>query len=86
MTPTRPPNASDPRCTVCSAYGNAMQLGAIPSQVGELSGLAASSKHPGILYAHNDSGDTARFFALSEAASFQAELHLVTQLPPTGKT
>ncbi len=33
--------------------------------VAELSGLAASRLHEGILYAHNDSGDEPRFFALS---------------------
>jgi hypothetical protein len=34
----------------------------------ELSGLVASRAHPGVLYAHNDSGDTARFFAMDLAA------------------
>ena len=33
-------------------------------QLIELSGLAASADHSGAFYAHNDSGDTARFFAL----------------------
>ncbi len=31
----------------------------------ELSGLAASHAHPGVLWAHNDSGDSARLFAIS---------------------
>jgi hypothetical protein len=35
----------------------------------ELSGLVASRAHPGVLYAHNDSGDTARFFALSTSGA-----------------
>jgi hypothetical protein len=30
----------------------------------EMSGLAASTQHPGILWTHNDSGDKARVFAL----------------------
>ncbi len=34
----------------------------------ELSGLVASRAHPGVLYAHNDSGDTARFFAMDTEA------------------
>ncbi len=34
----------------------------------ELSGLVASRAQPGVLYAHNDSGDTARFFAMDTAA------------------
>lgn len=41
--------------------------GAIDStEIGELSGLAASRLHPGVLWAHNDSGDSARVFALAE--------------------
>jgi hypothetical protein len=35
------------------------------SALTELSGLVASRAHPGVLYAHNDSGDTARFYAMS---------------------
>lgn len=31
----------------------------------EISGIAASRKNPGVLWVHNDSGDTARLFALS---------------------
>ncbi len=31
----------------------------------EISGIASSRRHPGILYVHNDSGDTSRFFAVS---------------------
>jgi hypothetical protein len=69
--------ATDPKCTVCSAYANPIEVGAVPSQLHELSGLAASTKHPGILYTHNDSGDTARYFALNEMAALQAEFHLV---------
>ena len=34
----------------------------------ELSGLASSRLHAGTLYAHNDSGDSARFFAIDESA------------------
>lgn len=35
----------------------------------ELSGLVASRANPNVLYAHNDSGDTARFFALNTDAA-----------------
>ena len=34
--------------------------------IAELSGLAASRRYPGVLWGHNDSGDTARLFALNE--------------------
>lgn len=33
-------------------------------RIAESSGLAASTVHPGVLYTHNDSGDSARFFAV----------------------
>lgn len=50
----------------CAQWGNPRVAGSLadPDLV-ELSGLVASRAHPGVLYAHNDSGDTARFFALS---------------------
>jgi hypothetical protein len=63
-----------PLCLTCAAYGVATAVGPVPAQLPELSGLAASRRHPGILYAHNDSGDTARFFALNERAELQAEM------------
>lgn len=34
------------------------------SEVTENSGLAASRQHPGVLYGHNDKGDSSRIFAL----------------------
>jgi hypothetical protein len=42
----------------------------------ELSGLVASRAHPGVLYAHNDSGDTARFFAISTSGAPLGEFTL----------
>lgn len=38
----------------------------------ETSGLVASTRHKGILYIHNDSGDTSRFFAISEDGTLNA--------------
>jgi hypothetical protein len=50
-------------------------LGAIGDpQLDELSGLAASRRHPGLLYAHNDSGDRARLFVLDDRGKSVAEL------------
>ena len=66
-----------PVCTSCTSWGAPDPLGQpSPSVVPELSGLAASRLHPGILYTHNDSGDTARFFAIDEKAQLNAEIHL----------
>jgi hypothetical protein len=52
-------------CIACSAptKGAAVAVAAIT----EASGLAASALHPGVVYAHNDSGDAARFFAFDLA-------------------
>jgi hypothetical protein len=42
----------------------------------ELSGLAASRIHPGVIFAHNDSGDSARFFALRDTGALLREYDL----------
>jgi hypothetical protein len=63
-------------CASCTSWGQPVTEGPSPSALVELSGLAASHLHPGILYGHNDSGDTARFFAMTEQAHVNAELHL----------
>ena len=57
-------------CTACEGYGAAAAIGRVASNVlDEISGLAASRAHPGVLYAHNDSGDRARFFAIDEGGT-----------------
>ncbi|MRG44430.1 hypothetical protein GFS24_04865 [Chitinophaga sp. SYP-B3965] len=38
----------------------------------ETSGLAASSSNKGLLYIHNDSGDTSRFFLISPDGTLKA--------------
>ncbi|MBA3547751.1 MAG: hypothetical protein H0T76_14805 [Nannocystis sp.] len=57
---------SDPDSAECSQCGAPAGQGAIvqPKLV-ETSGLAASSTLPGVFYAHNDSGNSARFYAVS---------------------
>lgn len=52
----------------CEAWGNARSLGAVAAPLDELSGLTASRSQPGLFFAHNDSGDRPRFFALSNTA------------------
>jgi hypothetical protein len=42
----------------------------------EVSGIVASARNPGVYYVHNDSGDTARFFAIDEQGRTLAELAL----------
>jgi hypothetical protein len=48
----------------CTSFTSAREIGTIRPPVVELSGLVASRTQP-VLYAHNDSGDSPRFFALS---------------------
>jgi hypothetical protein len=59
---------------------------AVPQAVGqvldvrldEISGLAESHHTPGVFFVHNDSSDSARFFALDRAGQVLAELVLET--------
>src|SRR6476619_6236933 len=72
-------DVSPPMCGSCAAadWGTPSPIGTIPAvQLPELSGLAASRLHPGTLYAHNDSGDYARFFAIDESGRFLAQIDL----------
>lgn len=49
----------------CSSWTNERTVGSVLDPVKELSGLAASRTQANVLYAHNDSGDQARFWAIS---------------------
>ena len=57
-----------PSCA-CSQWGNPRNGGLVSDPLVELSGLVASRSQPGVFYAHNDSGDTARFFALAQTGA-----------------
>lgn len=65
-----------PLCAHCDGYGTPHAIGRTPAVAKELSGLAASRLHPGILYGHNDSGDSARLFALDQTAALNTEIDL----------
>jgi hypothetical protein len=47
-------------------------LGVLPPEVRESSGLAVSRAHPGTFWTHNDSGDRPRLYALDSTASLVA--------------
>jgi len=50
----------------CPQFAAGVKSGTVASSlISEASGLIFSRKNPGVLWAHNDSGDTARMFALS---------------------
>jgi hypothetical protein len=57
-----------PSCD-CAQWGNPRNGGLVADPLVELSGLVASRAQPGVLYAHNDSGDTARFFAIAQTGA-----------------
>jgi len=63
-----------PRAALCSPL-RARVTGRIATPaVTELSGLALSRTQPGVLWTHNDSGDSARLFALAADGRLRAEL------------
>ncbi|HRG98716.1 MAG TPA: hypothetical protein PLR99_20835 [Polyangiaceae bacterium] len=78
--PTVPADAPGPSaglCGGCAEYADAEIAGTLASkELVELSGLAASLRHDGVFYTHNDSGDRARFFALDERAGLRATYEL----------
>lgn len=45
-------------------------------RVSEISGFAASHRHPDVLWTHNDSGDKAKLYALGLDGQVRATLHL----------
>lgn len=52
----------------CPAFADGARAGAVASaEAVELSGLVASRAHPGVWWAHNDSGDAARLLAIGDA-------------------
>ena len=65
----------------CVLYKDGRQTGAVPRQVPELSGLAASQKHPGIFWGHNDSNNPFELFALDETGAVKATLTLTGSDP-----
>lgn len=66
--------AADP---VCAVYAKPDSLAKITDEaVGEISGLAASAQHPGILWVHNDSGGGARVYAMDTEARVRLQIKL----------
>ncbi len=68
-----PPAVGVPGCTL---YSDARQTGTVPPELGELSGLAASARHPGIFWAHNGSDNALRVYAVEDSGKIRATLTL----------
>jgi hypothetical protein len=57
----------------CDVYADrAIRTGRTPRGLSELSGMAASRRHPGIYWAHNDSGHELTLFAIRETGAIVA--------------
>jgi len=48
------------------------EMGRMPREVRESSGLGISRTHPGVIWTHNDSGDRPRFYAIDSTATLLA--------------
>ena len=73
-----PPDTSgDGRARGCPRYSpEAVEVGATPGVLPELSGLAASRRHPGVFWAHNDSGSALELFAVVDTGEVLARFAL----------
>ena len=66
-TPTLPPAPLD---DICETFAQPQALGTVASaELREVSGIAASRTHEGVLWAHNDSGDAAAVHAIGTDGS-----------------
>lgn len=60
----------DPDAATCEDCGEPTARGALANdKLTETSGITASSTMPDVIYAHNDSGDSSRFFAVSRTGA-----------------
>jgi hypothetical protein len=88
--PAAPANPSTPAIALTDATATSSsgptRCGATPTRIGriqdtqlnEVSGVVESRKNSQVLFVHNDSGDSPRFFAINRAGDVLAELTLET--------
>jgi hypothetical protein len=70
-TTIAPSKGTVPVTPPCPGFQEGLQAGVVNfADAKELSGIAASRRNPGVLWAHNDSGDTERVFAMTGAAAY----------------
>ncbi|MFY0523441.1 hypothetical protein ACN28I_09755 [Archangium gephyra] len=79
--PRYPPAEGLPGCRL---YGEPRRIGQVALELAELSGLAASTRHEGVLWAHNDSGNSFRLFALDASGKVLASVTLTGLEPKDG--
>jgi hypothetical protein len=79
--PRYPPAEGLPGCFL---YGEPRKIGQVALELAEQSGLAASTRHEGVLWAHNDSGNSFRVFALEASGKVLATVTLTGLEPKDG--
>lgn|GEM_PF-762270 len=63
--------------TTCARWATeARRTGTVPKELGELSGIAASRRHPGVYWAHNDSNNAGALVAIDETGRIRATFPL----------
>lgn len=61
----------------CPQFDAGQSVGTVaPSQLTELSGIVGSRRLPGVFWVHNDSGDSARIFAIAQTGRLLATCNL----------
>ena len=61
----------------CTRYASAAtRTGSTPIELPETSGIAASRRHPGVFWAHNDSNNSATIFAIDQSGKLLARFPL----------
>jgi hypothetical protein len=61
----------------CERYAaKATRTGSVPPPLDEISGIAASRRHPGVFWAHNDSNSARTLFAIDESGRILATFPL----------
>ncbi|MBK7864582.1 MAG: hypothetical protein IPJ65_39470 [Archangiaceae bacterium] len=68
---------AEPSLPQCPQYGARVKSGELTStEMRETSGVVVSRKNPGVLWAHNDSGDSPRLFAVNAAGKLLGIYHV----------
>lgn len=66
----------------CEGLGEAAAVGSVSvDDLTEASGLVASAQHDGVFWTHNDSGDTARLYAIDGSGASAGTLTLTGAIP-----
>lgn len=60
----------------CRLYAEPRAVGRVPLVLAEMSGLAASARHPGVFWTHNDSGNPFQLFAVEASGKVLATFSL----------